>query len=109
MRTRTSALLLACYAMLACFGCNQPVNPHVEWPPGADWSDYGAPQCSDQCAKLRAFGCREGGSTPGGIACESSCQTLAEKHIWPKSNVTCISAAKSVDDVRNCGVECAGK
>lgn len=102
---RLFAVLFALIA-LGCSGCDQKVNPHIEWPPGADWDDYGQSHCSAQCGKLRELKCPEGQPTPGGITCEDSCEQLEEKHLWPKAALDCIVAAKSVDEVRVCNVRC---
>lgn len=97
------ALLLAAVLTAAC---DQPVNPHVEWPPGANWDDYGAEHCPAQCAQLEVLACPEAKPTPRGVTCSESCQVLLNRAVWTPTDVACVRAARTQDEVRKCRVRC---
>ena len=95
-----------CIVAALIAACNQTPNQHVEWPPGADWDDFGAQHCSSQCVQLAALGCPEASPTPGGITCPDSCRVLLQRAVWTPQDVACVEGAKDVEAVRKCRVRC---
>lgn len=96
----------ALLAVMLLSGCDQPINQHVEWPPGADWGEYGAAHCPAQCEQLARLSCPKAQPTPGGITCPDSCRALLERKVWKPEDVACVEGAKDVDGVRTCRVRC---
>ena len=62
-------------------------------------SDSG--DCGRACDVLRAFECPEAQTTPGGGTCERVCKANREL-----LSISCVGAAKTVDEVRGCHVRC---
>lgn len=102
-RARDHVLLCAALALASCGDTVQlPLTPlQVD-----DLEQYAAESCPAQCARLSTLGCPEARPTAGGIPCEESCSMLLVRGIWTPDDVSCVSAAETVDRVRLCRVRC---
>ena len=89
-------IIVASYFASAFLGCPPPPVPAPDLR-----GDAGADGCALACAALASETCPEGGPTSLGVSCVEVCQIAPE--MLP---VACVAAAKSVDQIRACGVRC---
>jgi hypothetical protein len=104
MDRRHGAALFGLIALAAIAACNQPVNSHVDWPPGSDWDamPHGdASECDAACAVLEKLGCPESKATPAGASCLDVCAANAGR-----LDTSCVAKATSAETVRTCHVKC---
>lgn len=64
--------------------------------------------CAQSCAVLQFVGCEEGNATPKGEPCDSVCST-AQGFPGLSLPTACVAKARSIDEVRRCGVRCSVK
>lgn len=64
---------------------------------------YAVPACANACAMLQRLGCPEGVGRPG----EDSCYVVCKRAETTRGRIdlkpSCVSAARTKDDVRSCG------
>lgn len=110
------ALPFVAAAMLALAACPPLPAPHPV-PPDADSSTpapwpfgdagpvpigYG---CAQACAALAFVACPEGTATTNGQSCDAVCESVQG---FPRLRMptACVSKARTIDEVRSCGVKC---
>jgi len=85
--------------ILVAFGCHSNPTSHEPHSIG------GPADCEPACAKLRQFGCPEATPTKVGESCEHLCVRLVDADMLG-AGPDCIAAAKSVEALHDCGVDC---
>lgn len=94
-------VILAALSLTCCRPAEgpMPVEPDAEAP--------SVEACAPACAALRDHACRVGLPNARGESCEDLCGRDQAQGLAAQLRPACVSAAKTIDDVRACGVRCS--